>query len=140
LRVESLFLSPGVGHNGRVSVHHPATGSDGFPVEDVALQLACPRCSAVAEFSFPLLTDWRHRRRLEALRACYPSVPCASCGEPITVPSPVVVLRPGDPIAVLFSVTDADPALMDAFSMVLHRHAADEHGVIQGPVASTTQT
>jgi len=54
------------------------------------------------------------------------------------VPSPVVVLRPGDPIAVLFCVTDADPALMDAFSMALHRHAADEHGVIQGPIANTS--
>jgi CHAT domain-containing protein len=137
LRVESLFLFRTPVHNGRVSVHDPGAGSDEFPVEDIALQLACPRCSAVAEFSFPLLTDWRDRRRLEALSTCYPSVPCASCGEPITVPSPVVVLRPGDPIAVLFCATDADPALMDAFSTALRRHAADEHGVIQGPVAST---
>lgn len=53
------------------------------------------------------------------------------------MPSPVVVLRPGDPIAVLFCATDADPALMNEFSMALQRHATDEHGVIQGPVAGT---
>ncbi len=91
----------------------------------------------MAELVFPLLTDWRHRQRLEALRTCYPTVPCASCGEPITLPSPVIVLRPGDPIAVLFCVTSADAALMDAFSKALYKHATDEHGVIQGPVANT---
>lgn len=124
-------------HNGQVSASDPGVGADEFPVADIALQLACAHCSAVAEFSFPLLTDWRDRRRLEVLGGCYPSVPCASCGEPIAVASPVVVLRPGDPIAVLLCATDAGPAHMDALTMALQRHAADEHGVIQGPVAST---
>jgi CHAT domain-containing protein len=120
-----------------VSVHDPGARNDEFPVADLPLELACPRCSAAAELSFPLLTDWRDRRRLAALRACYPSVACASCAEPISVPSPVIVLRPGDPIAVLFCVTDADPALMEAFAAALGRHAADERGVIGGPVANT---
>jgi hypothetical protein len=124
-------------HNGHVSADDPGAGADEFPVADIALELACAHCSAVAELSFPLLTDWRDRRRLEALGACYPSVPCASCGEPIAVTSPVVVLRPGDPIAVLLCATNAAPALMDALTGALQRHAADEHGVIQGPVATT---
>ena len=111
--------------------------SGSFPARDIELRLGCPRCSSQAEFLFPLLIDWRDRRRLDLLRTCYPSVACASCGTKMVIPSPVVVLRPGDPVSVLFCATDGDQAYMSAFSDALQEYAADERGVIPGPIAST---
>ena len=111
--------------------------SVGFPAKDIELRLPCPRCSSQAEFVFPLVTDWRDRQRLNLLRACYPSVACASCGTKIVVPSPVVVLRPGDPVSVLLCATDGDQAYMNALSDALQEYATDERGVIPGPIAST---
>lgn len=55
----------------------------------------------------------------------------------IVVPSPVVVLRPGDPIPVLFCATDGDQGYMSPFSDALQEYTTDEHGVIRGPIAST---
>jgi CHAT domain-containing protein len=109
----------------------------GFPAVDIELRLRCPACRARAELSFPLLTDWRERQRLDTLRSCYPSVTCSSCGAKISVPSPVVVLRPGDPVSVIFCVTDRDPACLNTLSDALQQHAVDENGVIPGPIANT---
>lgn len=120
-----------------VTVTNTRYESVSFPAKDIELRLPCPRCSSHTELLFPLLTDWRDRQRLDLLRACYPSVVCGSCGARIVVASPVVLLRPGDPVPVLFCVTDGDPVYMNALHSALQEYATDEHGVIPGPVAST---
>lgn len=109
----------------------------GFPAGDLTLTLLCPGCASRPIVTFPLLSDWRDRRRLALLQATYPSTPCPSCGVAVTVDCPAIVLRPGDPIAVLFSVPDAAPEYLDAFREALQRHAADAAGVVAGPVANT---
>jgi hypothetical protein len=67
---------------------------------------------------------------VSALTCCarYPSVACASCGTKIVVPSPVVVLRAGDPVPVLFCATVGDQAYMNALSGALQEYATDERG------------
>ena len=46
-------------------------------------------------------------------------------------------MRPTDPIPVLFCATDGSPTDLGTLQQVLHEHAADEHGVIVGPIANT---
>lgn len=87
--------------------------------------------------SFPILSDWRDRRRLQLLDTLYPTLSCPSCGAPIPVPNPVLVLRPTDPIPVLFCVTSGAPEHVDALQRVLAEQVADEHGRVVGPIANT---
>lgn len=111
--------------------------ADGYPAVNTDLKLTCSACAAQVQLSFPLLSDWRDRQRLDVVRSRYPVVSCPSCGTGIPVPSPVVVLRPTDPIPVLFCATDGGPEQLHALQEVLAAHCTDEHGVIVGPIANT---
>lgn len=108
-----------------------------YRLVDTDVTLTCPRCSAVTTVLFPVLSDWRDRGRTEYLRTVYPTTACPACGERIPVPTPVVVLRPTDPIPVLFCVTDRAPKHLELLQEVLKVHATNQDGVIAGPVAST---
>jgi CHAT domain-containing protein len=115
-----------------------------LPAADVDISLSCSRCAAVTRLQFPLLLDWRDRRRVELLRSMYPTVACPSCGMRLPVGAPVALLRPGDPIQVLIAVArdvplattaDADQ-LADALGQALQRFAVDNAGMIG--LAATT--
>jgi CHAT domain-containing protein len=64
-------------------------------------RLGCRSCGHEAAYSVPQLVDWRDREALELLKRCVPVLACEACDEPVLLDSPVVVLRPADPIAVL---------------------------------------
>jgi CHAT domain-containing protein len=75
-----------------------------LPAADVDISVSCSRCDAVPQLQFPLLLDWRDRRRVELLRSMYPTVTCPSCGVELPVAAPVALLRPGDPITLLIAI------------------------------------
>ncbi|KUN84244.1 CHAT domain-containing protein [Streptomyces griseoruber] len=63
--------------------------------------LHCGKCEHRADHRVPRLIDWRDREAVELLARCAPTVLCQACGEGIPLDAPVVVLRPGDPAAML---------------------------------------
>lgn len=95
----------------------------GYPAYDDEVVLRCGPCGDETRIVLPRLVDWRDRRRLERLRAIYPTAPCHACGGPIEVSAAVAVWRPGDPVRLLVGVPvdDPDPSSLVAALEVVAR-------------------
>ncbi|MBN9620699.1 MAG: tetratricopeptide repeat protein, partial [Actinobacteria bacterium] len=112
-------------------------GYDYLPRVDIDVPLRCEGCGIAFNHQVALLSDWRDRTRTEDLARRYPQLPCPACGAQVDVPAPVIVLRPGDPIPVLFCVPPSSGELLQAFESALAAYATNSDGIIPGPVAST---
>lgn len=109
-----------------------------FARQDQDLVLACAACGREASLRLPFVVDWRDRTPLESLLAQYPTTTCPYCGAELEVPAPVLVLRPGDPVPVVFCFPRSAPNARDqlpSFETALAMFAANDNGVIQGPIA-----
>ncbi len=115
----------------------PTDRDELFDTTDVELIVHCDHCDSNFPYLLPLMSDWRDRQRMESLRASFPVAACPSCGEDAAVPGPVVVLRPGDPIPVVFCVSAADSETMARLEDALATQINDA-GVVAGPVANTS--
>src|SRR5712691_2411467 len=87
-------------------------GEDLFTRVTAERRLRCGSCGHEAAYSVPQLVDWRDREALDLLRRCVPVLACEACDESVLLDSPVVVLRPADPVAVLVGFP-ADTAVED---------------------------
>ncbi|MWA03307.1 CHAT domain-containing protein [Actinomadura sp. LD22] len=88
-----------------------------FPRVIVRHRSRCRRCGHEADYEVPRLVDWRDREALDLLKARVPVFGCAGCDAPVSLDVPVVVLRPGDPIAVVVGFPDETTVEADAESL-----------------------
>lgn len=84
----------------------------------------------------PTLLDWRDHEAVRLLVSCCPYTPCVRCAEPIGLRTPVLVLRPGDPLRCLLSMPSSSPTaseLVEARALVTKAEqlGADIDTVIQ---------
>ncbi len=90
----------------------------------------------------PLVFDWRDHEAFALLMTCCPAVACADCAEPVALNSPIVVLRPGDPVGCLLSLpvtnsVERDVAAVDDLMGTVKKLAPD---LAIGSVARTSHT
>lgn len=100
--------------------------------------LHCDQCEHQADYQVPRLIDWRDREAVELLARRAPTVACQACGEGIPLDVPVVVLRPGDPAAVLLCLPHhTDPEKDAEVLRTVLRHPAvprTTEGRVSAPV------
>jgi CHAT domain-containing protein len=102
------------GQHGGEAAPDPA---DLFPRVVVERWLRCGACGHAAAYPVPQLIDWRDRTAIDLVKRCVPVVGCQGCGEPVPLDTPVMVLRPADPVALLVgfpeqTTLEADSAIV----------------------------
>lgn len=107
-----------------------------FSREVIRPTLACAQCGGSWAPALVVLLDWRDRRSVDELERTISFVPCPSCGSLVDARRPIVVLRPGDPVPVLFAIQGKDPERPQLLGDLLSRHATNAQGVVVGPVAN----
>lgn len=114
------------------------SGTDLFPRVLAEHPLLCDTCGHQADYPVPRLIDWRDREAVELLARCAPTVACQACGEGIPLDAPVVVLRQGDPAAVLLCLPfHTDPEKDGEVLRAVLRHPAvprTPEGRVSAPV------
>ena len=105
---------------------------------DHAALITCRACGRRNEVRLPLVVDWRDRSGLAVLFDVFPTNRCPSCGVSNPTAAPVVMLRPGDAIPVVFCFPQNARGHLEAFESALAEHATDDAGVIPGPIAQTS--
>lgn len=98
--------------------------------------LTCARCGHGWSSELIVLLDWRDREAINELHRTVPCVPCPSCGGTVTAHRSIVVMRPSDPVPVLFAIDGSDPTDVATLEDLLARHVSNDQGVVVGPVAN----
>lgn len=74
-------------------------------------RLKCAACGKEAAYAIVEIADWRDRTAMEWLRENTPKIPCQACGSGLAIGTPILVIRPGDPIRLIAGFPwDSDPA------------------------------
>jgi len=87
--------------------------ADVFPRSVNKRSWNCPDCGAYNGFSIPVILDWRDHEALAELARCCPGMSCSGCDTEQALDVPVLVLRPGDPVACLLSLPNQKPTPED---------------------------